>query len=338
MLKPIIKNESFFYENMISFIKFKASRTLRIVIMTLIAYVLFFFLKPTVYSSRVSFYTNYQEDIQSSLLSMVPGFMSGGLADSSLDFSISNYIASDNFLFDIVNSTYTVNNTQVTLSEYWGQDYNNFFLFNPLSLFSRINRYFMFSDHLNKEQRMATYAATLLYNSIEYSENRKTKLHHISLEIQDDPKLAKDIMDNIYISILSYSNEITNSKAAEKKQFISARLDRIKKDLRDSENRLLIFEEQNKINYSPKLTLEKSRIQRDVSLHEQLYFTLSDQLELAKISEKDNTSSFFLLDQPGINPIKGGLSLAKGGLLIVLLTSFLCYLYYSIIFRKELFN
>ena len=52
--------------------------------------------------------------------------------------------------------------------------------------------------------------------------------------------------------------------------------------------------------------LQKDRIQKNISLHKQLYFTLADQLELAKINEKDNTSSFFywmslvyILPRPG---------------------------------------
>ena len=92
----------------------------------------------------------------------------------------------------------------------------------------------------------------------------------------------------------------------QKKEFIDLRLNEVKNDLENYENQLLEFSEKNKdIDFSPRLMLQKDRIQKNISLHKQLYFTLADQLELAKINEKDNTSSFFLMSLVYILPRPG---------------------------------
>ena len=44
------------------------------------------------------------------------------------------------------------------------------------------------------------------------------------------------------------------------------------------------------------LQLQKSRIEKNINLYNQLELSLSDQLEIAKIDEKDSTSTIFILD------------------------------------------
>ena len=85
-------------------------------------------------------------------------------------------------------------------------------------------------------------------------------------------------------------------------QFISERLEEIKNSLEKSENEMLVFMENNKVLTSAKFEVKKDRIQRDITLFNQLYLSLSDQLELAKIDEKDDTSSIFILDMPQVSP------------------------------------
>tara|TARA_B100001057_G_scaffold499973_1_gene612772 strand:+ start:3120 stop:4181 length:1062 start_codon:yes stop_codon:yes gene_type:complete len=339
LIKPIIENDNINFTNLINYFFLHLNRVLKISLMILFIFVIYFFLKTPKYVSKVSFYTNYKDDMQSSLLSAVPGFMQGALGSNTLDFSVSNFISSEKFLKEIVNSSYNFNNQQITLTELWGTDYKNFLVFNPLSLASRLNRYFMYQDFLTDNEKKEAHASLVLYNSLSYNEDRRTKLNHISLKIENSPELATKIMDNIYKSIVTYSNEIVNQKASEKRQFIDLRLNEVKDDLENYENQLLDFSEKNKdINFSPRLTLQKDRIQKNISLHKQLYFTLADQLELAKINEKDNTSSFFLLDEPGVYSTKNGLSLIKGGLFIVLFSIIINFLILAIRDRALLFK
>lgn len=339
MVKPIIDKDDISISNLLDYVFLHFKRVLKVSLLILFIFIIYFFVKTPKYVSKVSFYTNYKDDMQSSLLSAVPGFMQGAIGSNTLDFSVSNFISSEKFLKEIVNSSYNYNNQQITLTELWGQDYNNFFLINPLSLASRLNRYFMYQDFLTSNQLKEAHASLILYNSLSFNEDRRTKLNHISLTIENNPQLAVEIMDKIYKSIVTYSNEIVNTKASEKKEFIDLRLNEVKNDLENYENQLLEFSEKNKdIDFSPRLMLQKDRIQKNISLHKQLYFTLADQLELAKINEKDNTSSFFLLDEPGVYSTKTGLSLVKGGLFIVLLSIGINFLFLAIRDRDLLFK
>ena len=78
------------------------------------------------------------------------------------------------------------------------------------------------------------------------------------MTIENNPQLAVEIMDKIYKSIVTYSNEIVNTKASEKKEFIDLRLNEVKNDLENYENQLLEFSEKNKdIDFSPRLMLKR---------------------------------------------------------------------------------
>ena len=126
MIKPIIDNDDINLENLIDYFFLHLQRALKISLIILLVFGIYFFLKTPKYVSKVSFYTNYKDDMQSSLLSAVPGLMRGALGSNTLDFSVSNFISSEKFLKEIVNSSYNFNNQQITLTELWGKDYKNF--------------------------------------------------------------------------------------------------------------------------------------------------------------------------------------------------------------------
>lgn len=337
-IHPIVHNDEILFENIILFIKLYFKKAFKNSLIVILFFCLYFFLKPDTYISKVSFYTNYQESIQSSVLSMVPNFLSGGIKGNSLDFSVSNYITSDKFLNDIVSETYQIDGADKTLVDHWGAQYNNFLRLNFLKSILTLNKYIMYSKYATDYEKKSLHASLVLANSISFSEDRRTQLNQLSIEIKNDPSLSEQIVRKMYNSILSYSNEIVNTKASEKKDFISERLLIISDQLRKDEEKLLSFMEKNKnINFSPSLTLQKDRLQRNISLNEQLFFTLSDQLELAKINEKDNTSSFFLLDSPKTYPMRPGISLLKGCVYLFILTLLFIYSIKFFKHRKLLF-
>ena len=109
------------------------------------------------------------------------------------------------------------------------------------------------------------YSKKVIRKKITHSENRKTNLHSINITITDNPDLAQQIIENIYSSVISFSNQITSVKANEKRIFIEERLKVLELSLVGSENDLITFLEKNK-NYlnSPQLVVEKQRIDREI--------------------------------------------------------------------------
>ena len=183
-------------------------------------------------------------------------------------------------------------------------------------MFNKIERSFQLQNNLSDQDLKLLYAVETLRENLVHSENRKTSLHTVTVLVEEFPELSEQIASNIFQSIISYSNEVTNIKAKEKKQFINNRLNEIDNSLRIAENDLQLFLEKNKNISSPYLVLQKDRLERNVMLYNQLFVSLSDQLELAKIDEKDTTSSLFLLDNATVSPYKKGRSLFLGSLQI----------------------
>ena len=99
-----------------------------------------------------------------------------------------------------------------------------------------------------------------------------------------------------------------------------------------------LFLEKNKSITSPSLTLQQERIQRNILLYTQLYLSLSDQLELAKIDEKDTTSSIFLLDSAEISSYKAGRTLFESLLIISILLFSIVFVFEAFKNRNEIFR
>ena len=116
-------------------------------------------------------------------------------------------------------------------------------------------------------------AKEILSNKIKFSENRISSLYSITVTVPKHPSL-KTNLDNIYDSIIGYTNEIENSKASEKISFINDRLLQVGIDLKNAENEQLIFLEKNKSLNSPALVLNRDRIQRKIDLHDDVFKNL----------------------------------------------------------------
>ena len=73
----------------------------------------------------------------------------------------------------------------------------------------------------------------------------------------------------------------------------------IEKDLNKAEEDLKLFRDQNRfIASSPALLLEEERLSRDVTVQTEIYISLKNQLELAKIEEVKGGMLFQILDEP----------------------------------------
>ena len=294
----------------------------------LIAYVIIFFLKSPTYTSQVTFYATYKDKQNTSaLLSPLSGLM--GVNKISLEFSVSDYIKSDKMLQSVVEKEYNIEGERLNLIEYWNKDFDKFQI-NPLKAILRINQNLKFHSSLSDFDKKTFLAKETLIEKIDFSENRISSLYTISVKTAKHPSLSKDILDQVYSSVIAYANEIQNSKASEKIDFINERLDQVSSDLLKAENEKLNFLENNKSLSSPLLTLKIERIQRKIDLHSNVYTNLSNQLEIAKIDQKDNTSSIFLLDKPKIASNRDGNSLLMG-LLKIIIFSFIFYFGFFII-------
>ena len=302
---------------------------IRVVTIISIFFTFYYFFKTPVYTSQLTFYSTYQDNQDaSSILNPLGGLI--GLNSGSLDFSVSDYIKSDKMLGSVLASEYTVEGQKISLVELWVGDFDKKTL-NPIKTFFRFNTNLKFNNQLTIDDKKMVIAKEILSNKIKFSENRISSLYSITVTVPKHPTLSKQILDNIYDSIIRYTNEIENSKASEKISFINDRLLQVGMDLKNAENEHLIFLEKNKSLNSPALVLNRDRIQRKIDLHDEVFKNLSNQLEIAKINQKDNTSSIFLLDSAQVPSKKNGDSLILSLLKVIILafTFFVVFIFYK---------
>jgi len=337
---PILEKDYISLKNLFHFMSNIFRQYFKVFLFVIIIFMLYYFvLKTPSYSSKVSFYTNYNESTQSSALSFIRSFAGDKFEKNLyLGFTVSEYLVSEKLLQYVVEQEYNIKGDKKTLVEYWGSDYNNIFSINPIAIVKKINRKINMSGNLSIEEKKLLFAKEILKDSIVHLEDKQSSLNTLSVTVIANPQLSQDILENIFESIVKYSNEITNIKAKEKKDFVVGRLSQIKENLEDAENELILFLESNKnLTNSPNLIVQKNRIEQEVSLHNQLYRTLSDQLEIAKIDEKNNTSTVFLLDAPHIILYKAGRGFLESALTLLIILFVLLLIFEAYNKRDQLF-
>jgi uncharacterized protein involved in exopolysaccharide biosynthesis len=123
---------------------------------------------------------------------------------------------------------------------------------------------------------------------------------------------------------LNQFNLVTRqSQAGQERRFIETRLAEAKRLLRASEDALQSFLQQNRaIGNSPQLTFEQERLQRDVSLQQQVVASLAQQYETARIREVRDTPVITILERP----VLAALPQPRGRVTVLLLaTGLACF-------------
>ncbi len=143
------------------------------------------------------------------------------------------------------------------------------------------------------------------------------------------PEMSRAIL----LQILRSMNEVTilreQARAEREREFIEGRLQEAKAELDSAEAAASGFLSRNRTYQgSPQLTLELGRLQRRVDLRQQVYVTLSQSYEQARLDEVRNTPSFSIVDGPegpvreARRPVRDALVwmiLTGGGVLLVML-------------------
>jgi hypothetical protein len=111
----------------------------------------------------------------------------------------------------------------------------------------------------------------------------------------EDADLAYQVNSRVIELLGSYLYNSLKSQAKQKRLFVESRIIEVEKILRDSENDLVRFQQQNADVSRPHLLMEQMRMTRNVKINEEMLFQLRKEFELAKLEE--------LKDQPLIEVI-----------------------------------
>lgn len=150
------------------------------------------------------------------------------------------------------------------------------------------------ADSLLRRERAADKLAQLTRVSL----NQKTGVVTVSVRATD-PAVAQALAQR-FLDLLNGFNLVRRqSQASAERRFTEGRLREVRQELRAAEDRLQAFLARNRdLRNSPELAFQRERLARDVSLAQDLFGTLSQAFEQARIEEVRDTPVITVLDRP----------------------------------------
>ena len=114
-----------------------------------------------------------------------------------------------------------------------------------------------------------------------------------------EPVFARDLAIALIEELDAHQKKYNKSKTSEARLFIEERIDETRKELELAEEKLKNFRDRNRrIENSPSLQLEETRLVREASVLTGVYTTLKQQLETTKIEEVKESNYVIVLDPP----------------------------------------
>jgi len=120
--------------------------------------------------------------------------------------------------------------------------------------------------------------------------------------------LSLSLVTALMQGINEYNERTRQSQAAAERRFVGERLTVVTAELHVAENRLADFLRSNREIGAPQLSIQRDRLQRDVELRQQLYASLSQSFEEARIREVRNTPVVATVEPPfaPVEPVRSG--------------------------------
>ncbi len=114
------------------------------------------------------------------------------------------------------------------------------------------------------------------------------------------PSVSFAVANSLVAGVNQFNLESRKTQAGAERRFVETQALDAERALRDAENLLQQFHKRNRggVFGSPELALEKDRLEREVTLRQQNYTSLSQSKEEAKISEVRNTPVITIIEQP----------------------------------------
>lgn len=113
------------------------------------------------------------------------------------------------------------------------------------------------------------------------------------------PSLSFAVANRLVRGVNQFNLESRKTQASAERRFVEAQARDAERALRDAENRLQVFLQRNRgLGSSPELALENDRLRREVTLRQQMYTSLSQSQEEAKIREVRNTPVITVIEEP----------------------------------------
>ncbi len=258
--------------------------------------VIYALLATPLYKSTITMYPSEQESggqlSQLQGMASTFGFDMGGGEPS---FNIPDIVQSRRLKTELIYHEWNSDkfDKPVNLIHYWEIAAAAGISLNPISWIKAL-----FASDAGSEYRTLKWETDALeiLNDRIYVNESKSGL--ITVEIlMEEPEIAAEMANTMYPAIVNFTVEAHSQQARLNREFIEGRQFEVKEQLAESEDALKVFRERNRsIMESPQLQLELERLLREVEIQTQIYITLQQQYELARIEEVKETPSVVILD------------------------------------------
>jgi uncharacterized protein involved in exopolysaccharide biosynthesis len=147
-------------------------------------------------------------------------------------------------------------------------------------------------------ERAVAAAVAALRNMVTVSVDRITGLVRFQVDSKS-PELSTQIASGLIELVNDYNLRRHQTQSRAEREFVEQRVAQVKSDLTAAEDELAAFLARNRrIADAPQLVAEEQRLQRQVTLRQQIYLGLAQSLEAAKIEEVRNTPVITVVDRP----------------------------------------
>ena len=262
------------------------------------------FIKSRTYSTSASFIpqsSSSQRSLTTNLASQFRISIPAGEAGQTPEF-YADLITSREILKDLADNTYVYHDdeetVQASLPELW-----------------KIRDE---SEELVREKTIQ-----VLEELISVSTDRETGL--VTLTVQTKwAEVSQGVAQDILGLVNQFNLTTRQTQATAEREFIEARIEEVEKELRDSEDALQDFLQKNRQwQESPELEFIHDRLYREVTMRQQVFTTLNQAYEQARIDEVRDTPVITIVEKPEapVLPdrrrllLKGILALMVGGML-----------------------
>ena len=115
------------------------------------------------------------------------------------------------------------------------------------------------------------------------------------------PQISAQIAERVIEAVNQFNLQSRQTSARAERHFVEQRLNEVETELRAAENRLQDFKQTNRtFGLSSELSLERDRLTQQVTMRQQVYASLAQAYEQAKIDEVRDTPVITVLERPEV--------------------------------------
>tara|TARA_B110000467_G_scaffold55832_1_gene51178 strand:+ start:3200 stop:4189 length:990 start_codon:yes stop_codon:yes gene_type:complete len=252
--------------------------------------ILYALLATPLYKSTITMYPSGENSGALSQFQGMASMIGMNMNDGKSKFHIPDIINSRTLQSKIIYKKWNTNldTAPIDLIRFWGINNENKFSINPLNWFSN-----------NTGNKRLVWESSALEKMVDRISIREHKTGLINVDVlMEEPELSAQISNYLYDAVIEFTNSNHNETAKLNRRFIQGRQLEVKGILVSAENKLKEFRSKNrKVVDSPQLQLEFERLLRDVEIQTQIFITLQQQYELARIEEVKEMPSVVILDR-----------------------------------------